>query len=131
MRRLVVGLVVGLALAACSSPVPSGATTRPLATPAPAPSGGIPADHAVAIAREHVPPRLALVGVRAERFEPGAGATTETGAPNRWVWAVTFSGDVTVCSPSGSCLSPRPGTSTVYLDYFTGDFLTTVASSPP
>ena len=46
------------------------------------------------------------------------------------VWAVKFTGDVTICPPAGDCMSPRPGTMVVYLDYATGNFLTSSTVSP-
>jgi hypothetical protein len=46
---------------------------------------------------------------------------------------VTYVGDMTVCYPSQPevCETPRPGTLTVYLDYFTGEALANIGDSPP
>jgi hypothetical protein len=138
MRQLAIGLVLSLALAACASPAPSGGTTAPPDSSAPGPSGGISADSAVALARTHVT-MTTLVDVSAGTFatllgspgrDHGVGAPIGAASPDRWVWAVTFSGDIAICNPLGSCLSPRPATGTVYLDYFTGDFLESSTMSP-
>jgi hypothetical protein len=50
--------------------------------------------------------------------------------PDRSVWAVTFSGEVTICGPTANCFSPRPGINAVYLDYLTGDFLSSATNAP-
>ena len=42
----------------------------------------------------------------------------------KYVWAVTFAGNITICDPNGVCYSPRPSTTTVYLEYATGAFRT-------
>ncbi len=41
------------------------------------------------------------------------------------VWAVTFEGDFVICPPTEPppCWTPRPGTRRVFLDYATGEFL--------
>jgi hypothetical protein len=50
--------------------------------------------------------------------------------PDQSVWAVTFSGEVTICGPIANCFSPRPGINAVYLDYLTGDFLSSATNAP-
>jgi hypothetical protein len=60
----------------------------------------------------------------------GVGAPVGEASPDRWIWAVTFSGDITVCNPSGRCFPPRSATTIVYLDYFTGDFVESSTRSP-
>jgi hypothetical protein len=47
------------------------------------------------------------------------------------VWAVRFMGEETICNPLGSCSSPRPGITIVFLDYVTGDFRTAAGFSEP
>ena len=56
---------------------------------------------------------------RAARREPDQAART----------AVSFSGAISICNPLGACQSPRPATSTVYLDYMTGSFIETSTDS--
>ena len=52
-------------------------------------------------------------------------------ADDRPVWAVSFTGEITICPPSPHpCEAPRPATATVFLDYFTGAFLATSTLSP-
>ncbi len=76
-----------------------------------------------------------LVSVQAGRFrnlnpDPGIGPGYPI-KPDDLVWAVTFAGDVTICNPLGTCYSPRPGTTTVFLDYLSGDFRTSETFCPP
>lgn len=48
------------------------------------------------------------------------------------VWAVEYQSEYTICPPDGSgCWSPRPGYTTVILDYLSGDWITTFSYSPP
>jgi hypothetical protein len=77
----------------------------------------------------------AVEGASAGTFADLDADPQRTGAgngiqPGRLVWAVRFSGDTTICTPVGDCWSPRPATSVVFLDYRTGDFLTTETLSP-
>lgn len=62
-------------------------------------------------------------------IDPGIGPGFPV-KPDRIVWTVTFSGPLTICSPAGTCFSPRPGTTAVYLDYATGEFLSAETSAP-
>ena len=100
--------------------------------------GGISADQAVAIARPHTSMTTLVDGV-AGTFatllvnpgrDHGVGGPIGEASPGRWVWSITFAGDVTICNPVGSCLSPRPGTSTVFIDYFTGEYIEATTESP-
>jgi hypothetical protein len=51
--------------------------------------------------------------------------------PGRAVWAITYDSTATPCNPMGTgCESPRPGTVTVFLDYYTGDFLESAGFFP-
>jgi hypothetical protein len=113
---------------------PTGApSTAPTMTPLP--SGGISKERAIALAEPHKSLTTTFKSAEAGRFRdlnknpnigPGFGIE-----PDKWVWAVTYEGDMTICSPSpGACESPRPGTLTVFLDYFTGDFLGSIGYSP-
>jgi hypothetical protein len=105
-----------LALAACSLFAP------------PVPPGGISEQVAIQQAREHVTAEAALVSATAGRFGEvyhddrfGPGYAIEA---DRLVWAITFAHEFVICPPDDSpCWSPRPGQTTVVLDYYTGDFL--------
>jgi hypothetical protein len=119
-RRFLVA-VCGVLFVACSTAPDNRAS----------PTGGIDRDRAITLARDHVA-MATMTGAVVE--SPGAlpGATSTASGGLRWVWAVYFSGDVTICNPLGACQSPRPATSTVYLDYMTGSFIetATVSSAP-
>jgi hypothetical protein len=109
-------------------------------TPVPAASEGSPMpsgvtrDAAIAAARTHVS-MSTVAGASAGTFADLDADPQHTGPgngiePDRLVWAVRFGGDITICTPLGDCWSPRPATSVVFLDYATGDFLTTETLSP-
>jgi hypothetical protein len=103
----------------------AGCTALP-ATTEPLPSGGLTADEAVHIAAADVP-FTDVVAARPGPFWSVMGASSRPPGPSiedQWVWAVTFAGDVTLRDPTtGVLLSQQPGTSTIYLDYFTGAFI--------
>jgi hypothetical protein len=95
------------------------------------PPGGIAMVDAIQLAARHT--SLTYVSAQAGLFKDlnrdlniGPGFVVK---PDQWVWAVTYQGDMTICNPLGVCYSPRPGVVTVFLDYFTGRFLATEASS--
>ena len=119
-----------------TSPVPSAvaATTIPSLALPPSP-GGISQDRAVALAREHVAPGMTFVSASAGWFADlliyavGPGDPVK---PDHEVWAVTFEGDFVICPPTEPppCWTPRPGTTRVFLDYATGEWLTNQSFSP-
>ncbi len=127
---------------ALSSPSPS-TTASP--SPSPLPSGGISEERAIAIARGRTGDAKTLASATVGRFgdlrlDP-ARHPAASPEPSHLVWAVTFTGEFVICppfaAPSGGstpapqeCWSPRPGTSVVYLDYRTGDWLTTESMAP-
>jgi hypothetical protein len=121
----------GLSPSASSLGAPS---ATPIVTPLP--SGGISKERAIALAEPHKSLTTTFKSAEAGRFRelnpdpnigPGFGVT-----PDRLVWAVTYEGDMTICYPSpGACESPRPGTLTVFIDYFTGEALANIGYSPP
>ena len=91
------------------------------------PASSISKDRAIELAREHTT-ATSLVSVTSGPFAAlntdsriGAGYPI---APDDLVWAVTFAGNITICDPNGVCYSPRPSTTTVYLEYATGAFRT-------
>jgi hypothetical protein len=100
------------------------------------PPGGISEHMAIQVAREHVTGDAALVSATGGRFGDvyhdsriGLGYPIEG---DRLVWAVTFAHEFVICAPDDSpCWSPRPGQTTVVLDYFTGDFLAAPGNAPP
>lgn len=112
----------------------------PAPTPTPPPSGGISRERAIELATAH---SSARTFVTAEPGRFGDLATVGPGsaiAADRWVWAVTFAGEVTVCPPVAessigatpapdACSSPSLGKTTVTLDYFTGEFLSAESTS--
>lgn len=131
--------------AATATPAPV-ASARPTpavtATPSPAksvPPGGISAETAIELAQKHVSADAVFQAVRAGTFDEldvpvgagGRGPDYPT-KPGRLVWGVRYSAVFTICPPDGSpCWSPRPGWTTVFLDYYTGEWLTSSAFSPP
>jgi hypothetical protein len=96
------------------------------------PDGGISMVRAVQLAREHAGESCQLVMASGGRagcvYTTPTGARTAGLAPDRLVWVVTFrGGHLPTPSPALRsplpCYSPRTGTLTVVLDYFTGAFL--------
>jgi hypothetical protein len=114
-------------------PVPAAASVALTASLASQPSDGISEARAIELARDHTS-LTNFVSASAGPFrdlniQPGVGPGFPV-KPNQIVWAVTFSGDVTICSPMGNCFSPRPGIIAVYLDVLTGDFLGSATNAP-
>ncbi len=110
------------------------APAEPSISVAPLPTGGISKTQAIEVAAKHSALGVTFVSAEAGHFStlsknPNIGPGNPIKA-DQWVWAVTYRGDMTICNPLGSCLSPRPGTTTVFLDYFTGDFLESEGLSP-
>jgi hypothetical protein len=91
--------------------------------------GGIGRDRAVELARQVVGLRLpSLVDARPGYLPPDPAAQARRDPQDR-VWQVTFNGILDICPPDGSPCFQRPGTSTIYLDYSTGEFIQSSASS--
>jgi hypothetical protein len=100
------------------------------------PPGGLAPDLAVQRARQSVASDAKLVSSVAGQFGAVYQDTRNDGAgsidPGRLVWAVKFQSEFTICPPDGSaCYSPRPGWTTVILDYTSGDFIGSFGYSPP
>jgi hypothetical protein len=122
----------------------AGATGAPTSEPASAPAvaipslppGGLASDLAVQRARQSVATDAVLVSAVAGPFSEVGQDPRNDGAgsidPGRLVWAVKFESEFTICPPDGSaCYSPRPGWTTVILDYSSGDFIGSFGYSPP
>jgi hypothetical protein len=122
MRRLFALVVLAVViLGACAA-----------ADASPLPTGGISRDQAIALARSHVAADMSFADAAAgpwTTFAQSPSGVAEPSPPDRLVWAVRYTGEFTICSPAGTCGSPRPGTTTVILDFKTGDFLGTEAFS--
>ena len=86
----------------------------------------IDAAQAVQLGREHVSPEVSTLS----RVQVGGFSNLDTKGEDE-VWAVTFTGLMTICpSLASTCKSPRPGQVTVFLDYSTGDFRESHGFSP-
>jgi hypothetical protein len=131
-------LVIGIGLVAgCSGPSSRASTSQagsssPTAAGSPLPSGGITEAQAIELSRSHTTMTAfasASVGTFRDLAPPGTGfGPSDT--PARLVWAVRFTGEMTICNPLGVCDAPRPGVATVYLDYFTRAFVSSAGFSP-
>jgi hypothetical protein len=115
-------MIAALVLSACVSPTP----TAPTATPT-----DMSSERVISAARDHV----TMTEVIDVSFGPYSTLrvipTDRAIDDDRLVWAVKFTGDIEICPPPpGPCMAPMPAFSTVYLDYWTGAFLTTSTVSP-
>ena len=117
--------VVGLLLVAAAIVVilpnlisPAGHPIQPL------PSGGVSEERAYELASSHVEggQRLVAVAGRFGDFSLNANFGAHGISPDRWVWEVIFAVTRT-CDPTSVCSSTSMGQVTVFVDYYTGDFL--------
>ena len=93
-------------------------------------------------ATPHVNPQIQTTPFRLARSHVADGATVESAearilrgwtaeAPDRLIWAVTFSTEVDICAPLVvTCMSPRKAQTIVILDYGTGDFVELATYAP-
>jgi hypothetical protein len=130
-RRLLLALAFGLMSASCDQAATQSTSVLP-SLERPLPSSAISEDRAIRLAREHSS-LTTFVSAAAGRFadlnaDPNIGPGFPVKADDL-VWAVTFTGDMTICNPLGACPSPRPGTVTVFLDYQSGAFRTSESYS--
>ena len=139
-----VALVIGCTNAtgqpstSASGPSPAGmasATEEAAPSMLPMPSGGLSEEQARAVAQKAAP--LSAVFVSAEAGPLGSvsgGAQAAAGLSidaSHEIWAVRFAAIAAPCPPGGStCESPRPGTVTVVLDYFSGQVFVTSGDYP-
>lgn len=114
----------------------STASSRVEATPTSLPSG-VSEEDAIRIARTYSTLQT-LMDATAGPFGWLNADTNPEASPNsdpgRLVWAITFAGNVSLCPPpvgpaTSSCYPSRPGTTVVYLDYVTGNFLVSRGSA--
>ncbi len=139
-EALLCALLVGCgsSIGAVSPPASPTRSTSTTASPVPSgtlPSGGISEAEAITRAREHASFTTfesASAGVFRDLNIDPSPAPGDPIKPNQLVWAVKFSGDMTICPPwpNTACHSPRPGIQMVYLDYFTGAYLSVRGFSP-
>lgn len=117
-------LAMLLAATACAAPTPaSSPSARPEQSTLSA--SVVTERQAIELAQQHTD-LTTLVSVNVGGFaslhgDVGDGYPIK---PDDTVWAIQFSGEITICNPFGKCFSPRPATTTVYLDYVTGNFRT-------
>jgi len=107
------------------------ATESPTAGPS-----GISRDLAIQLSSTAVPQDAVLVSAAAGRFadvyDTSNLASGYPVRPDQLVWAVKYESEFTICPPDGSpCWTPRPGWTTVILDFFTGKVLASPGVSPP
>lgn len=139
-RRSAIALAVALVVGGCASAARVSEAPGTIQPAMPSvgiqsamPSSAISQDRAVQQAQEHTS-LTTLVSVQAGRFgdlntDSRIGSDYPIKADDL-VGVVRFSGDITICNPLGVCYSPRPATTTVYLDYATGEFRTSGTFSP-
>jgi hypothetical protein len=128
------------------SRLPSAVEASPIAnaTTTPLPSGGISEDQAVSIAQKAAPVSAVFESAEAGPFAVVVDRNVAEGLslePSREVWVVRFTATAAPCHvvpgagpadpPNGEvCESPRPGTVTVVLDYFSGERFVTAGEYP-
>jgi hypothetical protein len=103
----------------------------------PMPSGGISEEEARSIAQKAAPLSAVYVSAEAGPFGTVVSDPTVseglTIAADHEVWVVRFTAVAAPCAPGTSelvCDSPRPGTVTVVLDYFSGKLYITAGNYP-
>ncbi len=133
---LVVALaVIGFQLLSHAPATTDAAASAPLSSPTAAPTGtAISQDAAIVLARKVVTTDSTFVSASFGRFADvyhNASLGPDPGQEDMTVWAVEFESEYTICPPDGSaCWTPRPGFTTVILDGYTGDWVTTFSYSP-
>ena len=115
------------------APVASTLTSATVETAGP--SDGISESDAIRIARDNVSADSRFVSAEhgrfADVFHPPGLNLGALGQADLDVWAVRFDSSLTICPPDGSgCFSPTPGTTTVILDYHTGEHFHTYSQAP-
>lgn len=126
-----------------TTPLTTGTSAPETASPPPVsssslPPGGLAPEAAVTRAEYYVPSDAKLTSAAAGEFAKVASdsrvSPQDLGKPMKptdLVWAVRFEMLASICPPDGSaCWSPRPGRSTVVLDYVTGEFVMSYSFSP-
>jgi hypothetical protein len=117
----VVGLLLVAAVIVAILPNLFGPAGHPIL---PLPSGGVSEERAYELANSHVEggQRLAAVAGRFGDFSLNATFGTHGISPDQWVWEVIFA-ETRTCDPTSVCASTAMGQVTVFIDYYTGEFL--------
>jgi hypothetical protein len=129
MARLIVVLSILMLLAAGCGGVAGTNAASPSA------SAGISQTTAIALAREHTSSTTLISATVGRIGDLNLQAGYIPANADQIVWAVTFTGEATICGPPGPsavpvCVSPRPSTTAVYLDYVTGAFVSAETNAP-
>ena len=126
-------------------PIPTSSVPSPsVAATSEASPGGIALETAIASARQHlVDPSSDVTATMAGEYldvfaslanRPDYGGDQpdpEFPDGTSWVWGIQFASDVEVCGPpGGKGCEHRSGLVTVFLDYFTGEWLRTTTYAP-
>ena len=131
-RRVVIWLVLGISLLFVLAML---VVVRPLGPP----DGGLSESEAVKIARSNTysttPAHVTIA--RPAHFSEFANGS-QTVAPDKWVWAISFTGTFPPAScgpkplqPGQNAQYPQPQHSElVLIDYFNGDFISASVPSP-
>lgn len=128
-------LVIGLQLFTHASATTGAAASATLSSPTAAVTDqAISQDEAIDLARKVVTTDSTLVSASFGRFADvyhNARLGPDPSQEDMIVWAVEFESAHTICPPDGrACWTPRPGFTTVILDGYTGDWVTTFSYSP-
>lgn len=111
-----------------------GASTTALPTSVGPANIAVSEDEAINLARKVVVADAVLVSASFGRFADvyqNARMKPDPSDQDRVVWAVEVESAYTICPPdASSCWTPRPGFTTVILDGYTGDWITTFSYSP-
>jgi hypothetical protein len=116
-----------------------GGTGGPATSPRPStlPTSGINEQLAVQLAQQYAPLNATAISAKAGAFgdvSPETSFLPDQTTLARAVWAVTFKVDFDVCPPpvperTPTCQS-QPGTTTVILDFNSGDFVASYGYAP-
>ncbi len=124
-------LVLSLLVVGCAPTGPAASPLQTIPASLDAAATHLTAEEAIELARGHVTMTRVIDATNGPYADLRAIPADRSISAERLVWAVRFTGDIEICPPPpGPCRSPRPATSTVFLDYATGAFLSTSTVSP-
>ena len=144
VARAATGAVGGVALLVIALAVlwslpatgPEGTNQSP--SPAPTSPAGISESQAITLAQAYAPLGGVQASVQSGSFaelNPNPSDLSDLTTPQHPVWAIVFKATFNICpptfAPDGSSCERRPGTTTVILDFATGDFIESYGISPP